>query len=199
MKRTHPEGIRAFIALDLSNQARDTLEKIQQSVRRRTGPDSVRWVGRQAFHLTLFFLGDGNGPDAIAALSDGLDPLAAGHRPLALQLGALGCFPNPRSPRVLWVGVEGDLQPLQRLKAAVDDLAAGLGWEPEKRPYHPHLTLGRVKDPYGVVNHDLPYGQPLESAAWTVDALHLYHSQLGRQGARYIKIHSAALGGPPPS
>jgi 2'-5' RNA ligase len=141
-------------------------------------------------HLTLRFLG--NTPASkLDDLGSALDRLAAQHAPFNLLLGALGCFPNERRPRVIWVGLQGQLQPLQTLRSALEDILQPLGWDPEDKPFHPHLTLGRVKDKSAAV--DLPWGQGVAPAEIRVRELLLYESQLRPQGPRYIVQHSSPL------
>ena len=188
------EGIRTFIALDLTQETKNALKEIQRLLDKQTGQKRVRWVKAPAFHLTLFFLGNKVVAEKIAAVSHLLDITSQITAPFDLTLGELGCFPHPRRPKILWVGTGGETSPLFDLKKRVDEGLANLGWQPEKRPYTPHLTIGRVKAPLGVANHDLPYGQILARASWRVDQIHLIHSRLTPQGAQYTKIHSAPFG-----
>ncbi len=195
MNPKNKAGIRAFIALNLPQHVRQALIDTQNQLKHKVDRGSVRWAAEKGFHLTLFFLGDGISPAQIEKLCQLIDDLANNTRPFTLALENLGCFPNIRRPKVLWTGLQGELDALLSLKKQVDHHLLDLGWQGEKRPYHPHLTLGRVKDQMGVVNSDLPYGQTLAEADWTVNSLTLYRSQLNRKrGAIYTKIHTSLLG-----
>lgn len=195
MNRKNKAGIRAFIALNLPQHVRQALINIQNQLKHKVDRESVRWAAENGFHLTLFFLGDGISPPQIEKLCGLIDHLGRDTRPFSLALENLGCFPNNRRPKVLWTGLQGELDALTSLKKQVDHHLLDLGWEGENRPYHPHLTLGRVKDQMGVVNSDLPYGQTLAEADWVVKSLNLYRSQLNRkQGPIYTKIHTSLLG-----
>lgn len=182
--------IRAFIAIDLSDEARAVLHEVRDALAVQTSGAAVKWVQPSRMHLTLRFLG--NMPTAkVDDLSGALDALAAQYAPFNLLLDALGCFPNKRRPRVIWVGLQGQLQSLQAMSAALDDVLQPLGWDPEGRPFHPHLTLGRVKEKHAAI--DLPWGQGVAPAEIRVRELVLYESQLRPQGPRYIVQHTSSL------
>ncbi len=153
----------------------------------------TRWAKPAQLHLTLRFFGNvtrGALPDLEAAIRAG----AAGHAPFALRTADLGMFGSARRPRVLWLGLAGDVEALGVLHQAIDDACAPLGFARETRPFHPHLTLGRVK----------PGRQPsppdwLEAIAspptvgWTVDAVHLYESTLHPAGSRHTILAVCSL------
>jgi 2'-5' RNA ligase len=139
--------------------------------------------------LTLHFLGDVP-EDRLDNVSAAVSAVATLHMPFSLRLSNLGCFPSPRKPRIVWVGLSGStdiLVPLQRelgqqLKKAID-------FQPESRPYSPHLTIGRVKK--GIPQKGLrELGQALEKeiprvgevAPLPVDAIHLIRSDLRPDG-----------------
>ncbi len=138
--------IRTFVAIELPEQAIAGLAQLQSRLKTLTPPHSVRWTAPQNIHLTLHFLGDIAAADT-AKVSNALEQVAASAAPFSLQLGGLGCFPNTQRPRVLWVGM---LEQSPLLAALVqnlgDRLQTAIGFTPEKRPYSPHLTLGRVKN-----------------------------------------------------
>lgn len=183
--------IRAFIAIDLSDEAKAVLADVSGALASQTPQGVVKWVEPHRMHLTLRFLG--NTPlDRLDELTDALDEAAQTHAPFTLRLDALGCFPNERRPRVVWVGVEGDLAQAEALRAAIEERVRLLGWEPEEKPFRPHLTLGRVKDRKATI--DLPWGQGVAPANITVEEVVLFESQLRRSGPRYIVRHVSRLG-----
>ncbi|MCB0005425.1 MAG: RNA 2',3'-cyclic phosphodiesterase [Anaerolineales bacterium] len=183
--------IRTFIALPLPDPAREILVSGQHALQPLLPADSVRWLRPAQMHLTLVFLGDT--PLAqLSAIGTLLDAAAAAQKRFTLAIARPGCFPNCRRPRVLWAGLGGDVAACQALKTALDQGLAPLGWEPEKRPYSPHLTLGRARQ-----NSRLPALDPaavqLPAISWEVDLLHLYESKLGPAGPRYTIRHTARL------
>ena len=138
------DQVRTFVAVLISRQARLALENCIQKLS-VLAPSGVRWVDSQGIHLTLRFLG--NIPahavdDVLAAQASA----AGACPPFLVQLSQLGMFPNQRRPRVLWAGVSGDTDALQRLQESVEAQLEDVGFPRDKRPFSPHLTLGRVRD-----------------------------------------------------
>ncbi len=143
-KRNGPDTWRLFWAIPLPENAHEAISALQLELARRVPRDSVRWTPAGNVHLTLVFLGNwarDRVPDLSARVEEALD----GIPPFALELEALGAFPNLRRPRVIWLGVGGDLDALHRLQTAVARAMVLAGWRPEKRPFSPHLTIGRVR------------------------------------------------------
>lgn len=184
------EKIRTFIALTLPTGAQQALAAVSQELAPKVPEKSVKWVRPERIHLTLRFLGD-TPVDRVDDVSSGLDAVASASAPFTLHLDQLGCFPNERRPRVIWVGVRGETEAATALKEAIDRMLLPLGWEPEERPFHPHLTLGRVKRHHRQI--ELPWGAPVVSRRITVDAIHLVESQLRRDGPVYTVRHTSSL------
>ena len=191
------DSIRVFVAVGISAEARDQLigavERIRQDV-----PQGIQWANPDGMHLTLKFLG--NIPSSgIGPLLDCLGPVAAGHSHFPLHLASLGMFPNRRKPRVLWAGVDGDLDALDRLQQASENAINALGYPPEQRPFRPHITLGRprrsVSDAQlariGAAVSGTPAPPPV---GWQVESVDVMQSELHPSGARYTVLGSAPLG-----
>ena len=136
--------LRTFIAIDLSAELRGRLGDLQDRLRGDLGGRCVRWVQPQGIHLTLKFLGD-TSEKQVADVERALARAAASVAPFAISVGGVGCFPNTRQPRVVWVGLEETTGALLRLRNAVESEVAPLGFPTEKRAFAPHLTLGRVQ------------------------------------------------------
>ncbi|RIK15708.1 MAG: hypothetical protein DCC51_14360 [Anaerolineae bacterium] len=92
--------------------------------------------------------------DKLPSVRDAMDVVATSHAPFVMRLGGVGCFPNARRPRVVWVGLAEEEARLVSLKAALDASLAPLDWTPDDKPFRAHLTLGRVKDERGVQGVD---------------------------------------------
>lgn len=133
--------IRSFIAVELCAEIRQKLEEILRSLQ---GPrtQAIRWVPARNIHLTLKFLGD-VAPAQMTPLTQQLRDRVCQEAAFSISIGEMGAFPNPRRPRVVWVGVDAP-QELAALAALVDRETGRLGFPPEDRPFSPHLTLGRV-------------------------------------------------------
>lgn len=183
--------IRAFIALTLPPPVTETLGAVSQELTPRVPDGAVKWVELERMHLTLRFLG--NTPvSQLDAIGAALEAVATAHDPFSLSLDRLGCFPNAHQPRVIWVGLDGDVEVLRRLKQGLDEALVPLGWEPEDRRFHAHLTLGRVKRQQREI--DLPWDTAVVPASWSVRSLHLIESQLRPTGPLYTIRHSSQLG-----
>ena len=181
--------IRAFVAVDISREARRTLAEAVQSLQSR-GIAGVRWVRPSAIHLTLKFLGEVDGSLA-PGIMDALRRAAAGRVPFRLGLSGVGAFPRSEAPRTIWAGLQGDLEELEALQRDVDrEVSPAAGVTPEKRPFAPHLTLGRVRDRASSTQRR-NIADALRSTSlaptppWTVAELHLVRSTLTSGGAVY--------------
>ena len=139
------ERLRLFVAIDLPEDVRESLGRLQTDLRRHDLP-GLRWTRPEGVHLTLKFLGE-TPASSLAAIEGALARAVREIPSFRLALGAPGTFGGRRGPRVLWVDVEGELQPLQRLQAAVERELAAVGFAPEERGFSPHLTLARVPQP----------------------------------------------------
>jgi 2'-5' RNA ligase len=136
--------VRSFVAIDLPETMKDSLETLVEDLRRKVPRDSVRWTQISGIHLTLKFLGDVAGED-LAGLRAALAEAGKRHVPFTCIVGGLGCFPGARKPRVVWVGIREVTGSLAALQRDIDESLAPWGFESEKRGFHPHLTLGRMK------------------------------------------------------
>jgi len=136
--------IRAFVAIPLPGPLLDELAAIQRRLERRIPPRSVRWVRTEGIHLTLKFLGD-TSTEKLPEFKQALAAVARNAPASTFTVGELGCFPNPRRPRVVWVGVQEPTGRLAVLQDAIEEVMASFGYPPEGRGFTPHLTLGRVR------------------------------------------------------
>src|SRR5512139_1568460 len=131
--------IRSFIAVDLDASVQAALRRLlAQCAELRC---EVRWVRAAGLHVTLKFLG-WVAPARLEQVHATLSTAVAEQPPLPVRARGLGAFPSWRRPRVLWVGLEAE--GLAALAARVDEAMSRLGFEPEKRAFTPHITLGRV-------------------------------------------------------
>jgi 2'-5' RNA ligase len=139
------ETIRCFIAIELSDEARTAIAKLQNRLKAVAPAQTVRWTAPESIHLTLHFLGnlEVSQVDPVKQL---LQLSGAACPSFGLSLSGLGCFPNTRRPRIVWTGVQGQTQILNKLHQDLGERLKVIGYTPEARPYAPHLTLGRVKD-----------------------------------------------------
>ena len=193
--------IRSFIAIELSDEARAELARLQNRLKEICPPQTVRWTPPKNVHLTLHFLGDVS-VDHLETVSRTLRDVAAETPSFSLSLGNMGCFPNTRRPRIVWVAMSGETEILVRLQRELGrQLENGIGFQPEARPYSPHLTIGRAKK--GIPQQRLgQLGQLLEQeiprvgqlAVLPVDHILFIRSDLKPDGPVYTSLASAQLG-----
>jgi 2'-5' RNA ligase len=180
--------VRTFIALPVAAEIKEALAGISRRLDHNIAPRAVRWVKPAGMHLTLRFLGDTAVP-LLPHIRQALDEIKAA--PFTLQLGRLGAFPQQKRPRVIWIGLQGAEQSLLELQQAVAGALTPLGWEPERRPFHPHLTLGRVKNIGGVRHLEWELDGP--ALRWQVTAVQLIQSDLLPAGPAYTTLHTHLL------
>jgi len=202
------DSIRVFVAVGISAEAREQLIGAVECIRQDV-PQGIQWANPDGMHLTLKFLG--NIPSSgVGPLLNCLDPVATEASPFALHLAGLGMFPNRCKPRVLWAGVDGDLDALDRLQQGAEDAINALSYPPSgaaqrsrrygiERPFRPHITLGRprrsVSDAQlariGAAVSGTPAPAPV---GWQVKSVDVMQSELHPSGARYTVLGSVSLG-----
>jgi 2'-5' RNA ligase len=182
--------VRLFAALPIPEPARSEVAGLLQKLRQGDWP--VRWVHEDNIHLTLKFFGEVP-PGRLDVIAEALGFAVSGTGPLALGLTEPGVFPNLRRPRVVWVGLSAP-PALELLQDRLERRSEAIGFAPEGGPYHPHLTLGRVREGYR-----LPAGalEQLRTGyrpvAFMVEQLVLYESIAGRGAPRYTPRVSLEL------
>ena len=188
------ETIRCFVAITLPEAHLKALTELQHELRRQLPEVRIKWVKEENLHLTLRFLGNVAEP-SIPALDRELRRVCGLHQDLRLSISGLGCFPNPRRPRVLWAGIAGETEPLKLLQSDVERGVGPFGEHKENKPYNPHLTLGRFDPPP-------PDPEPIrrcldlmrvEMQEWQVSEVVLMRSVLKRTGAEYETLSHATL------
>ncbi len=134
--------VRAFLAIELPQDALVRVGQVQQIVRDAL-PD-LAYVRPNMVHITLKFLG--NVPATLVPEIERLAaPAVGGYRPFRVVISGLGVFPSADSPRVIWLGITGDVTPLSKLAVSLDEALARLNLPREARAFSPHLTLARVR------------------------------------------------------
>ncbi|ANF95993.1 RNA 2',3'-cyclic phosphodiesterase [Paenibacillus bovis] len=174
---TQPGQERVFAAVPIKGEAAITLSAWSRAAQEQYA--FRRWTYAGDLHITLQFFGDVD-VEQLPELCTALQKAAAGIAPFQLQLGLAGIFGNPLAPRVLWIGPEGDTDSLHHLQSEVQQACLPLGFVPEQRPYHPHLTVARKyhgSTPFSEINAD-HYPSPDH---WRVEEFVLYRTRLGQQ------------------
>jgi 2'-5' RNA ligase len=136
------EKLRTFTAIELDEETRAGVVRIQDGLRRLGG--DVKWVEPRNLHVTVHFLGDVE-ESRIDGIASGLEGALAGSEAFPLRISGLGSFPPRKAPRVVWIGVTDGADRLRVLYERMSDVLRRLGFEIESREFHPHVTLGRVR------------------------------------------------------
>lgn len=189
--------LRTFVAVQVPADIQTAVGEFSTGLGEGLPKTSVRWVRRENIHLTLRFVGNVSSHD-VNALTAAVRTAAQGIEPFAVRLSEPGCFPTERSPRVLWVGLGGDLERLTLLQSRVAETTAAWG-RGEERDFHPHLTLGRVvtkqRSELQRITKAIRNASVPQCAPWPVAAIHLMKSELATGGSRYSTLVSVPLMG----
>lgn len=184
--------MRLFIAIELPETIKQAIAEVQ--TRLKADGASANWTRSEGIHLTLKFLGEVEAakvPEIVRALV----AAAKGTGPLKLSVAGAGAFPNSKAPRVLWLGVTGDIERLSTLQEAVEAAMAGQGFEREARKFSPHLTLARIKFPKPRDNWQqrIEGVRDVELGSFEAAQVSLMQSELRREGAVYTELRTVKL------
>jgi 2'-5' RNA ligase len=189
--------IRSFIAIELPEKTRQKLAAIQEQLKESRA--RVRWLKVSSIHLTLKFLGNIL-PEQVDEIAAAVAQVVVDEPPVSLCAAGLGAFPSQRKPRVIWVGLRGEVERLASIQAALEKALEKLGFAREGRGFRPHLTIGRVKDRHrlqGLIQALSTLELP-EFNSFDADEIILYKSDLRPTGAIYTKLHRMPLAAPAP-
>ena len=189
------EKVRTFIAIEIPAEVKDRAKQL--IARLSATPAKVKWVGPEAMHWTLKFLGDVDMlevPEICAAVERACRPFA----PFDVEAKGAGAFPDPRRPRTVWIGVGEGSEPMIALHDAIELELAELGYREENRRFRPHLTIGRVRNsPEGIeeLGRLLQANADFESGLSTVYEVVIFSSTLGPKGPTHEPLGHADLRG----
>jgi len=181
------EEVRAFIAIELPEAVKTFLETISAELKRCGGP--VKWVRPEGIHLTLKFLGSVRS-DLLPRIEKVALTLFKDQKPTQLQVSGLGAFPGLKRPRVVWAGLQDPAGVLPPLLAHLEGALEPLGFAKEKRPFNPHLTLGRFKSDgkSSELIEAIRQKMDIEGPSFVADHAVLFQSVLKPSGAEYLQI-----------
>jgi 2'-5' RNA ligase len=179
---------RVFIAVDISEEVRAAATQYTETLRHEFPDVRVGWERPEKLHFTLKFLG--NLDDArLGDLTAAVAAAAIAVEVMQLELAGTGAFPNPRNPRILWLGVYDPSSAISKLAEAVESECARVGFPRESRPFRPHLTIARVKEPHKARQlAEAHYGLGFGPIPFVVNELTIYESELRPTGSVYSKL-----------
>ncbi|HJX84418.1 MAG TPA: RNA 2',3'-cyclic phosphodiesterase [Candidatus Angelobacter sp.] len=182
--------MRVFIALDIADSIRQSITEYVNRVR-GLAPDA-RWARPESLHVTLKFIGEAS--DArVQEIKNALSTVQAA--PFAIKFQDVGFFPNPKSPRVFWVGMSAG-EALPQLAATVDAALVKVGVPGEEKAYRPHLTVARTGSGPGAKHQLQPLANaeaPPQFGTMMAREFWLYRSEPQRGGSRYTKLERFGL------
>jgi 2'-5' RNA ligase len=184
-----------FVAVPLPDAVKQRVAEAAAAGRK--GLPFRKWTHQADYHITVKFLGPQDASLA-GSLRQALVPVLARHGRFTLQLDKPGVFGRPDAPRILWMGVGGDRAALAALQKDAERALAALGFEPESRPYAPHVTVARqwtgvekaTAERLSAPFVPLTAGEPLR---WEVEELVLYRTHMGKQ-PMYERLDHYPLG-----
>lgn len=189
------EQVRTFIAIDLPDEIRHKADDLIADL--QSAPAKVKWVESENLHITLKFLGDVDLRE-VHRVCNAVTAAVAELEPFTVELTGVGAFPDVKRPRTVWVGVTEGIEDIRKLHQSVETKLAELKFRKERRQYHPHLTVGRVRRGSGGLKElaerlvqcgEMPFG------TLPVQELLVISSRLEPDGPVYEVLSRAPLGG----
>jgi 2'-5' RNA ligase len=185
---------RVFCAIDLPRDLRERLMTHSKRVRDAAADARASWSRVDNIHLTVKFLGDIPLPQ-VERLSEAAARSVRDLAPFTIVVEQAGAFPKHGQPRVLWIGINDFSGKLGELHARLEDEAAKAGFAKDDRPFHPHLSIARLRQPQHARTLAAPHQQlEFEPAEIAVSELLVIRSELRREGPTYTVISRHALG-----
>jgi 2'-5' RNA ligase len=188
--------MRLFVGVAIDSEVTATAGALIEELRRRASTLAPRaritWIPEERLHLTVRFIGNTD-EEKTRTISEALEP-PFDVPPFALTLAGIGAFPRSGKPQVLWAGLTGGLESLQRVEREVTARLVAAGVPPEDRAYSPHLTLARIREAAGLRSSALFDGLAGTILGTThVEAITLFESRLSPEGPTYFPLQRTAL------
>jgi 2'-5' RNA ligase len=185
--------LRCFIAVRMPVSVRKAIAEVMDTLR-KSGAD-VKWVPEENIHITLKFLGSTD-EATIGGIKESLHRSVAAYRPFSIRVAGTGYFPAGRRPRVVWIGID-DVGALPDLQRDIEKEMVTFGYEEEKRPFSPHLTIGRVRSDKRVTEMLKRLDAFRETGFGEVEIgeITLMKSELRPAGAEYSSLAEIPFGG----
>ena len=184
---------RTFIAVPVSNSVRRRAVELAAVLGR--GIDGIKWVAEENLHLTLQFLGDVE-DTTLADVCNCVKRAASDFAPFDIHVVGAGAYPSARRPRTLWLGVAEGRELMIGLQTGIASALAGLGFRQERRPFSPHLTLGRVRGDRRAIEPligRLADQVEFDAGSMSVSEVTVFASELFHDGPSYHVLATATL------
>jgi 2'-5' RNA ligase len=181
---------RLFVAVVFDDQVNELAARVIGELRERTnGAFKINWAPKGNLHVTLRFLG-ATPEEKMEEVSNSIAALAKSATELELFARGIGAFPDEKKPHSIWIGIKDQSNRLAELAGRMEEQMRALGFAPEARTFSPHLTLGRVKNGYGISEYLDPY-RGVDFGKTVVSELVLFESITNPGGAIYRPVSRA--------
>jgi 2'-5' RNA ligase len=182
------ESWRLFIAIELPSSVRRSVQDHINQLRQAVPEARASWIREENLHLTIKFLGD-TPVTKVEALSQAIQRTAHQVSPFELVIGSCGTFPSGRQPRVLWIGIKDPTNNQTKLQRALEDECESAGFPRDARPFHPHLTIARLRQPLGArrlgqLHREIGF----DPVSVNIRDVCLIRSELRSEGSRYTVL-----------
>jgi 2'-5' RNA ligase len=170
------------------------IEEVQRDL--KTSHADVKWVSPENIHLTLKFFGNIE-ESKVDPILQSIGSLIQRTSPFSMKVQGVGAFPHFKNPRVIWMGLRGGKEVLAMFQKELEGTLAKIGFEPEDRPFQPHLTLGRMKSSRGKDDlvGKMEKHREEEFGNVEVEKVVLFKSDLRPSGPIYTALKELRLGG----
>lgn len=186
--------VRSFLAVELPEAILNRIGEVQKEL--KSSSADVRWVIPGNIHLTLKFFGNIEAPE-IGSIVKSIEEPVRTTAPISITVRGVGAFPGLKNPRVIWVGLHDEREAFVSFQKRLESELGRIGFPPEDRPFHPHLTLGRMRSNRGkdeLVGRMERYREE-EFGNFQVDKVVLFKSDLKPTGPIYTRLREVKLGG----
>lgn len=177
--------LRTFLSIEPDQSTKSIIKQFIYNLKTNKNFYNVRWVKPENLHITLAFLGK-TPKSKIPILEREIGKVTALYSPIKINLSNLDAFPNWKKPKILWIGIENNLD-LLRIKEDIDNKLQRLGFNFDKRPFLPHITIGRQK--HQIPNKTIEEGFNLKTS-FVAEKISLVRSDLTKFGPIYTTIFS---------
>lgn len=175
--------LRTFLSVPIPDEIIELQKILKSTINEKEG--RIRWVRGGNIHLTLKFIG-ATPEDEVKKINATIVHIVENTAAMNFMINGSGCFPKKERPRILWLGIDGNLNPLQELVYKINDALDPLGYPKEEKEYIPHLTMARIKYPQKVtpdISGFLKYNyNPIKLS---INKIHLMSSELFHKGSVY--------------
>jgi len=190
---------RVFVGLPLSDEAVRGVRRVMKRLERKHW--KVRWEPESKWQVTVVFIGEVRNVQEVRKVQRVVRKVCGGMDEFELGFKGLGAFPDLLLPRVIWLGLNGDLKSLYRLVGEIRNQLASSGWEFENKAFRPHVTLGKVRRDCGRKERLSMGGEVAKMRRfdlehrWVVDRVVVYMSVLRQGGLEYKVLNESRLRG----